>query len=175
MWGDVSGGPSSGREEGPGTPGDAASLPGTSPSGCRCTQVGREDMNATAVRGRPLFPNPRPTSPAALATPPLVSKQSGLFVQVPWCPFRTTMPPGKKEERQAGLTQPGGPGRQARPRPVGHGLSCPHRHRLPSVHPTPTSQEEMNPTRGQPRGRPGKSWVEGQVREDRKAVHDSQI
>ena len=59
---------------------------------------GRGDLNGTAVRGLPRFPHPRPTSSAALATPPLISKQSGLFTQVPWCPFRTTTPPCKKEE-----------------------------------------------------------------------------
>ena len=52
----------------------------------------QRDLNGTAVRGRPRFPHPRPTSSAALATPPLVSKQSGLITQVPWCPFRSRMP-----------------------------------------------------------------------------------
>ena len=93
----------------------------------------QRDLNGTAVRGRPRFPHPRPTSSAALATPPLVSNQIGVFTQVPWCPFRTRMPPGKKEESRRGSPSLGA---QADKPALGlwaTALSCPHRHLLPSV------------------------------------------
>ena len=93
----------------------------------------QRDLKGTVVRGRPRFPRPRPTSSAALTTPPLVSKQSGLFTQVPWCPFRTRMPPGKKEENRRGSPSLGALADKPALGLWATALSCPHRHRLPSV------------------------------------------
>ena len=123
----------SGREEGLGTPVGRCQPAGNQPLRLQVHSGGRGDLNGTAVRGWPRFPHPRPTSSAALATPPLVSKQSGLFTQVPWCLFRTRMPPGKKEENRRGSPSPGALADKPALGLWATALSCPHRHRLPSV------------------------------------------
>ena len=164
---------SSGREEGPGTPGGRCQPAGNQPLWLQVHPGGRGDLNRTAVRGRPSFPHPRPTSSAALATPSLVSKQSGLFTQVPCA--RSGQGCLLVRKRRTGRAHPArGPWQTSqhlacgpRPSPAPTGTVCP-------LSADPTSQE-TNPDRGPPRGQPGKSWVEGQVREDTRGVLDSQI
>ena len=156
-----------------GLQGDAASLPGTSPSGCRCTWVAEGPERDSSAWPASLSPSKANVLCSPCHSAPRLkarwSLHSGSLV-----PVQDKDASRQERGEPAGLTQPGGPGRQAGTRPVGHGPLLPPPAPSALCPLTPTSQE-TNPARGQPRGWPGKRWVLGQVREDTRGVLDSQI